>query len=75
MCVFHMKVIINILERFICLVEVHNNTVNYTQTIKIFILVKFFITNQLASLRLVYYDTVLQQMDYCKVVMVLCQLL
>ena len=29
------------LKRFICLVEVNNNTVNYTQTIKMFMLVKF----------------------------------
>ena len=33
------KVSIMFLKRFICLVEVHNHTVNYTQTIKIFILV------------------------------------
>ena len=29
------------LKRFICLVEVNNNTVNYTQTVKMFMLVKF----------------------------------
>ena len=29
------------LKRFICLVEVHNNPVNYTQTIKMFKLVKY----------------------------------
>ena len=29
------------LKRFICLVVVHNNRVNYTQTVKMFILVKF----------------------------------
>ena len=29
------------LKRFICLVEVNNNTVNYTQTIKMFMFVKF----------------------------------
>ena len=43
--------------------------VNYTKTIKMFHTCQIFITNQMTSSGLVCYDTVLQQMDYCKVVM------
>ena len=40
-CHLFWPVTLTFLKRFICLVEVHNNTVNYTHTIKIIILVKF----------------------------------